>query len=1555
MPVVLGGQYFTMKETQTAPQPTTAARQDGSAAIALPAPGASLLLQPKLLVGHPDDPLEHEADRAADRVVSLWQGGGFRHPSGDAPTPSGVPLIQRRAASPAAGAVQASPQISSQIETARGGGQALPATLQPSLEAAFGMDFSGVRLHTDARADVLNRELQARAFTTGRDIFFREGAYQPHTAEGVRLLGHELGHVGQQGGEGMILQRQIANGQEQETRLVADYIVGEMLRNIRSPEAREINRHINNPLTYLEGLNEFRRMVRYGGPWDHKNHIRITFGLQSYDSVSNRLFPFDLWSNIHYGYVGNKIGFSESTLLHGASAAQLMHDLPDFSGVWERFTNPDHEGEYPSLRRFDHPEDQLAIRIGYYLYVNHQEHVTVSDLLGRIRARANDLNARVRTTPSTDADGRQTGGQPRDFADDVVTSNLPMDQPGSQNLDARIEAVLNEFYQGFSSIPVTLHWEENGNRSSEPLRFRAPYYLNTGRTANSVRRIETAQQNRATPEFRRLRVTANVLTGKATPNQIRDVAQRALDEGLIHGRNGRRRPNDEDVTEWLRIHGVGIDCSGFVSQALNRVFSVILGDTSNPFHYSTSQFNTLRDMLLVSRPDQLRPGDTMNLSGHIRIISHVERNSSGVYFTTFESRAGTGSIGVDQNYWRYPNQDQFEGLEIRRSNGYAPAGPTDSASTYRRHRRLTGTPQGQTSREQRSPAERTQPTVSTSTPRQQTPHTPRQETPRIEPRSPLTSTQSSTARTQSTAGLLGSQYLDDSSLFNQLVNDILAAIARNEIGGASRAMQSRLGTSAGVPASYASATQMVPSHAVEVLKQHEEVALHFGLTRRDLRQAERVCGAVRRIWTHIVIEDRPLAQLNRADIGLSMLTDQHFRAMANFGTFRQMLLTRRRDGLSFNSEFEHTLLSDSVVSQIGLSASDIRTYFSIRNGIVRLNRFVEDMAAYMHLSLENYYTEQTLRTSNPVTLDSALSAAASHHGGWLLSELDFEYVIRDYISRNLTASEEDIVRAAARHNGRSGSYPDVIWINYQGIRGTSTRATAEHNPTIIEPEGVPHETTLPEIQITGDPNRYWRAAYRGNQRYAESPPAAGWPYRDDWRNLWQNGQYDDFARAVMDFQQNSMGISEERTDGILGPNTTHALLADTSGTPPETVPSIADVPSRPESPAVSVAENPPPAVENRAGTTGSTDHTHTDRQQESTLGRQVLPTSPVGRVIAQQLAQSGGITVAVYAASGVREASEFRRQAQRFAEDHGTIGIDRNGVLTVGCAMELNQGIGDILHSLQSQIDGLGLRTTPGQPYIKTLAIFTHGSETSLQAGFSSGGTTNSWVGERDHEAWVRAFAQYISPDHPRVLFYACSVSGTPSRGRTPFAQRIGQILDAQLEERYPDTGIDVETWGHLRPGHTTASSVIGGFTSDSPDRLDFKTTISRNLVTYILSHRETGGTGSTSAQPQATPNISTLTERRLNAQAERSFSRIFRSPTDRYTSVNSPYNTYIREIYNLGFDTVWRQVSSTDPVDFRSMGYSDDAASRLERGIELFRERFQREIIRIRTTVPLV
>jgi hypothetical protein len=76
-------------------------------------------------------------------------------------------------------------------------GQPLEPSLRTRFEAKLDRDLGDVRLHTDGPAAASADAIQARAYTVGRDVVFAGGAYQPHTAEGQRLLAHELVHVAQ--------------------------------------------------------------------------------------------------------------------------------------------------------------------------------------------------------------------------------------------------------------------------------------------------------------------------------------------------------------------------------------------------------------------------------------------------------------------------------------------------------------------------------------------------------------------------------------------------------------------------------------------------------------------------------------------------------------------------------------------------------------------------------------------------------------------------------------------------------------------------------------------------------------------------------------------------------------------------------------------------------------------------------------------------------------------------------------------------------------------------------------------------------------------------------------------------------------------------------------------------------------------------------------------------------------------------------------------------------------------------------------------------------------
>jgi Domain of unknown function (DUF4157) len=86
------------------------------------------------------------------------------------------------------------------IQAQLGGGEPLEGSLQGRMSSAFGYDFSGVRVHKDNQAAQLSADLNARAFTIGRNVAFGAGEYKPGNPIGDALIAHELAHVVQQGG-----------------------------------------------------------------------------------------------------------------------------------------------------------------------------------------------------------------------------------------------------------------------------------------------------------------------------------------------------------------------------------------------------------------------------------------------------------------------------------------------------------------------------------------------------------------------------------------------------------------------------------------------------------------------------------------------------------------------------------------------------------------------------------------------------------------------------------------------------------------------------------------------------------------------------------------------------------------------------------------------------------------------------------------------------------------------------------------------------------------------------------------------------------------------------------------------------------------------------------------------------------------------------------------------------------------------------------------------------------------------------------------------------------
>lgn len=133
---------------------------------------------------------------------------------------------------------------------------------------------------------------------------------------------------------------------------IAAYIADEMRRNALSPEAADI-KHWNTAVIPVVAKAKFWDMVATGHAWDHKWQIAQKWGmdtgnlntLYSWVDEKNASLRYDVWSNIHYGYVGRHAGFGEQALLDSANATWL----------------PGTGGQLDAA-------DDVAIRIGYDLY-----------------------------------------------------------------------------------------------------------------------------------------------------------------------------------------------------------------------------------------------------------------------------------------------------------------------------------------------------------------------------------------------------------------------------------------------------------------------------------------------------------------------------------------------------------------------------------------------------------------------------------------------------------------------------------------------------------------------------------------------------------------------------------------------------------------------------------------------------------------------------------------------------------------------------------------------------------------------------------------------------------------------------------------------------------------------------------------------------------------------------------------------------------------------------------------------------------------------------------
>ncbi|WP_216698879.1 DUF4157 domain-containing protein [Arthrobacter sp. H20] len=155
--------------------------------------GSDNVIQAKLSVSKPADPLEREADRTADKVMRM-PGPQVQRAVGPV-AGTGPPQLQRFGV----GKPAVTADTQSEIQRATTGGRALPSEVRSYMEPRLGADLGDVRVHADEGAHSMSNHLSASAFTYRNHVFFGRGQYQPGTGSGRHLLAHELTHTVQQG------------------------------------------------------------------------------------------------------------------------------------------------------------------------------------------------------------------------------------------------------------------------------------------------------------------------------------------------------------------------------------------------------------------------------------------------------------------------------------------------------------------------------------------------------------------------------------------------------------------------------------------------------------------------------------------------------------------------------------------------------------------------------------------------------------------------------------------------------------------------------------------------------------------------------------------------------------------------------------------------------------------------------------------------------------------------------------------------------------------------------------------------------------------------------------------------------------------------------------------------------------------------------------------------------------------------------------------------------------------------------------------------------------
>ena len=286
-------------------------------------------IQPKLNIDTHNDKYKQEADNVAQTInIPTLSTNEINHSLQKKP----ISFLQRQEESSeelqTKGIDLKAPNIQADFESslngAKSGGSSLDSVFRAKVEPEMNADFSGVKVHTDSTADTLSKSIQAKAFTTGNDIFFKQGEYNPNSKSGQELLTHELTHTIQQGSSQQIQAKQNSSSIQPFTQDIIQ---------------RTLNQNQINRLKNRLGVNKYKKVVsaelgEYFITLDNKqlNYYKL---MQNtiFDEIINGLKESSL-SNLgvttaNFGQVADLLGAAIET---GEDAATILSNLPSFLG-----------------------------------------------------------------------------------------------------------------------------------------------------------------------------------------------------------------------------------------------------------------------------------------------------------------------------------------------------------------------------------------------------------------------------------------------------------------------------------------------------------------------------------------------------------------------------------------------------------------------------------------------------------------------------------------------------------------------------------------------------------------------------------------------------------------------------------------------------------------------------------------------------------------------------------------------------------------------------------------------------------------------------------------------------------------------------------------------------------------------------------------------------------------------------------------------------------------------------------------------------------------------